>query len=52
MFGGYFPVSRGHNIAGAEMMAQMMGVPVVAVYLLVLMEVGGALLILWGGFGP
>ncbi len=34
------------------MMAQMMGVPVVAVYLLVLMEVSGALLILWGGFGP
>ena len=40
------------KFAGAEMMAQMMGVPVVAVYLLVLMEVGGALLILWGGFGP
>ena len=40
------------KFAGAEMMAQMMGVPVVAVYLLVLMEVSGALLILWGGFGP
>ncbi len=40
------------KFAGAEMMAQMMGVPVVAGYLLVLMEVGGALLILWGGFGP
>ena len=36
----------------AEGLAQMMGMPVVAVYMLAMMEVGGALLMLWGGFGP
>ena len=36
----------------AQGMADMMGMPVMAVYMLALMEVGGALLILWGGFGP
>lgn len=44
-----------HGIAKfpmAEGMAQNMGMPVMAVYLLALMEVGGGLLILWGGFGP
>ena len=40
------------KFAGAEAMAQMMGMPVVAVYLLALMEVSGALLIVWGAFGP
>ncbi len=36
----------------AQGMADMMGMPVIAVYMLALIEVGGALLILWGGFGP
>lgn len=36
------------KFAGGE----MMGMPAFAIYLLALMEVGGALLILWGGFGP
>lgn len=36
----------------AQGMADMMGMPVIAVYMLAIMEVGGALLILWGGFGP
>ena len=36
----------------AEGMASMMGMPVIMVYLLASMEVAGALLILWGGFGP
>ncbi len=40
------------KFTGAEAMAQMMGMPVFAVYLLALMEVSGALLILWGGVGP
>ena len=35
-----------------EGLAAMMGVPVFVIYLLALAEVGGALLILWGGFGP
>ena len=33
-------------------MADMMGMPVIAVYMLAMMEVGGAILILWGGLGP
>ncbi|MFQ5652705.1 MAG: DoxX family protein, partial [bacterium] len=41
---GKFPMAHG--------MADMMGMPVIMVYLLALMEVGGAVLILWGGFGP
>lgn len=36
----------------AQSMADMMGMPVIAVYMLAMMEVGGALLILWGGIGP
>ena len=40
------------KFTGAEAMAQMMGMPVFAVYILALMEVGGALLILWGAIGP
>lgn len=36
----------------AQGMADMMGMPVIAVYMLAMMEVGGALLILWGGIGP
>ncbi len=39
-----FPMAQG--------LAQMMGMPVVMVYLLALMEVAGGLLILLGGFGP
>ena len=33
-------------------LAKMMGMPVIAVYMLALMEIIGSLLILWGGFGP
>ena len=36
----------------AQGMADMMGMPVIAVYMLAMMEVGGAVLLLWGGFGP
>lgn len=36
----------------AGMMAEMMGMPVIMVYMLALMEVIGGILILWGGFGP
>jgi len=36
----------------AQAMADMMGMPVVVIYLVALAEVGGALLMLWGGFGP
>lgn len=39
-----FPMAQG--------MAEMMGMPVVMVYLLATMECAGALLILWGGAGP
>ncbi len=41
---GKFPMAGG--------IAKMMGMPVIAVYLLALMEIGGSLLILWGGAGP
>lgn len=36
----------------AQGLANMMGMPVFMVYLLAMMEIAGALLILWGGFGP
>lgn len=36
----------------AQGMADMMGMPVAMVYLLALMEVAGAVLILYGGIGP
>ncbi len=39
-----FPMAQG--------MADMMGMPVIMVYLLAMMEVVGGLLILWGGAGP
>lgn len=39
-----FPIAAG--------MAEMMGMPLMMVYLLATMEVVGGLLILWGGFGP
>ena len=38
-----FPVAQG--------MAEMMGMPIAMIYLLATMEVGGALLVLLGGFG-
>jgi len=41
---GKFPMAQG--------MADMMGMPVFMVYMLAMMEVAGALLILWGGAGP
>lgn len=41
---GKFPVAAG--------MADMMGMPVIMVYLLATMEAVGGLMILWGGFGP
>ena len=41
---GKFPAAAG--------MAEMMGMPVVMVYLLASMEVAGGVLILWGGVGP
>lgn len=41
---GKFPMAQG--------LADMMGMPVVMVYLLATMETVGALLILWGGIGP
>lgn len=39
-----FPMAQG--------MADMMGMPVVMIYLLAMMEVVGGLFILWGGIGP
>ncbi len=36
----------------AQGMADMMGMPVIMIYMLAMMEVAGALLILWGGIGP
>ena len=36
----------------AQGMADMMGMPLMVVYLLALMEVVGGLFVLWGGFGP
>jgi putative oxidoreductase len=36
----------------AQGMAEMMEMPVILVYLLAVMEIVGALLILWGGAGP
>ncbi len=36
----------------AEGMAKMMGMPIMMVYLLALMEITGAVLLLWGGVGP
>ncbi len=41
---GKFPVAAG--------MAQMMGMPVIMIYMLAMVEVIGSLLILYGGFGP
>jgi len=40
------------KIPMAEGMAKMMGMPVAMVYMLALMEIAGAVLLLWGGFGP
>ncbi|HEX9699222.1 MAG TPA: DoxX family protein [Acidobacteriota bacterium] len=42
----------GAKFPAAQGMADMMGMPIVMVYLLATMEVTGALLILWGGAGP
>lgn len=39
-----FPMAQG--------MAEMMGMPVIMVYMLAMMETVGGVLILWGGFGP
>ena len=36
----------------AQGMADMMGMPVILIYLLAMMEVSGALLLLYGGIGP
>jgi putative oxidoreductase len=41
---GKFPIAQG--------MAEMMGMPIVLVYLLAVAEVVSSVLILWGGFGP
>lgn len=40
------------KLAMAGEVAGMMGMPVFMVVVLGLMEVGGSLLLLWGGFGP
>ncbi len=40
------------KITASAMMAEQMGMPSLVVLLLGLAEVGGALLILWGGVGP
>ncbi|MEX0647482.1 MAG: DoxX family protein [Balneolaceae bacterium] len=34
------------------MVSEMMGMPAAMVFMLGLIEIGGSLLILWGGFGP
>ncbi|MFP8488695.1 DoxX family protein [Gracilimonas sp. Q87] len=40
------------KIAMAADVAAMMGMPTIMVLMLGLVEIGGALLLLWGGFGP
>lgn len=40
------------KIAMAGDVAAMMGMPTIMVLMLGLVEIGGALLLLWGGFGP
>ncbi len=40
------------KIPMAEGLAKMMGMPVAMVYMLAMMEIAGALLLLWGGIGP
>jgi putative oxidoreductase len=40
------------KFSSAQGMSDSMGLPLFLVYLIALGEVGGALLILWGGFGP
>jgi len=40
------------KVAMAGDVAAMMGMPMVMVLMLGIVEIGGALLLLWGGFGP